>query len=32
MLKDANSFHIDAILTDQFVDQIFQEVKGTKKS
>ena len=32
MLKDAKSFHIDAILTDQFVDQIFQEVKGTKKS
>ena len=31
ILKNTKSFHIDAILTDKFVDEIFQEVKGTKK-
>lgn len=31
MLKEARSFHIDSVLTDEFVTEVFNKIKGIKK-
>ena len=31
MLKDARSFHIDSVLNDEFVNEVYQRIQGIEK-
>lgn len=31
MLQESKSFHVDAYLTDAFIDELYREIKGTRR-
>ena len=30
ILAESKSFHVDAVLTDEFIDEVYQEIQGTR--